>query len=85
MTDHEKRVHELLYSTQSRTELCERVAALEEANAELRKMLQSIVDDYVYNSCGDCWGGLCDSCDCWLSSNEKKLRELGINIKELDE
>lgn len=46
MSDHEKRVHDLLYSTQSRTEMCERVAELEDENEKLRAENKNLIANY---------------------------------------
>lgn len=50
-------------------------------NAILRKLLKEFVDEYL-NQCGDCWGGLCDDCDCLVSAFEVDLRKAGIEVEE---
>ena len=46
-------------------------------NERLRKILQERVNDTL-DTCGDCWGGPCEDCDCWLTECMDELRELGI-------
>lgn len=71
MTNHEKRVHELLYSTESRTELCECVAALENENAKLRKQCKELMKQKDCKWCYD-RGSECAIVD--------RLCELGIEV-----
>lgn len=40
----EERVHELLYSCDSRTELCEMIARLEDKNAKLQELCEDMLD-----------------------------------------
>lgn len=53
-------------------------------NEKLRNLMQRRVKDYMYESCGDCWGGLCDECQCWVSECADELRELGIEVSNDD-
>lgn len=62
--------------------VAERIKRLEQENAKLRNLMQRRVKDYMYESCGDCWGGLCDECQCWVSECLDELRELGIEVEE---
>ena len=39
-----QRVHDLLYSCDSREELCERIVTLEDENAKLRECLQDLAE-----------------------------------------
>lgn len=50
-------------------------------NEKLQNLMQRRVKDYMYESCGDCWGGLCDECQCWVSECADELRELGIEVE----
>lgn len=54
---------------------------LRKKNEKLRNLIQRRVKDYMYESCGDCWGGLCDECQCWVSECADELRELGIEVE----
>ena len=47
MTDEQRRrIHEILYSTQSREELAKRIVALEDENANLREQVTQLQDDW---------------------------------------
>jgi len=57
-------------------------ANIEKENEKLRNLMKRYVKDYMYESCGDCWGGLCDECQCLVSECADELRELGIEVEE---
>ena len=56
------------------------VQELRVENAKMRLILQQRVNEDMHDNCGDCWGGLCEECDCWISENEDELRSLGIEV-----
>lgn len=55
------------------------VSELEAENAKLRELVRQNVRE-ITATCGDCWGGLCDDCNCWLSEHVDELRGLGIEV-----
>lgn len=48
-------------------------------NERLRKILQEGVSDQL-STCGCCWGGPCEDCDCWVAERADELRDLGIKV-----
>ena len=52
---------------------------LKDENARLRKLLQGAVNEML-DDCGDCWGGLCEDCECWVAEWEEELKKLGIEV-----
>lgn len=61
-------------------ELIKFADSLHGKNIRLRALLQQCVNEQL-DTCGDCWGGLCEDCDCWLSEHADELRELGIEVE----
>lgn len=56
------------------------IERLKVENAKLIGLVQRRVKDYMYESCGDCWGGLCEECQCWVSECADELCELGVEV-----
>lgn len=83
MTDTQsKRIHAIVYSTDSREELGERIVALEDENAKLRELCADLVRQIKLAEYFDCFGGNCEKwgeChgDCVF---ESRAREMGIEV-----
>jgi predicted RNase H-like nuclease (RuvC/YqgF family) len=58
----------------------ETINELVDKNEKLRKLLQGAVNELL-DDCGDCWGGLCEECECWVADSEGELRALGIEVE----
>lgn len=57
----------------------EAVEEYRDENAKLRELIKLFVSEFM-KECGDCWGGLCDECECLVSDHADELRELGIEV-----
>lgn len=57
------------------------IERLKVENAKLRELIQRRVKDYMYENCSDCWGGLCEECQCWISECANELCELRVEVK----
>lgn len=71
----------MYYSGEYLSGIAEKVETLADEHARLRSLLQESVNMQL-EDCGDCWGGLCVECGCWVAEREKELRALGIEVEE---
>lgn len=82
-----KRIHAIVYSNDSRTELAERIVALEDENAKLWELVREMYGATLV-SCGECWIGKafdpaeCDNENCGNRKNYLAMRELRIEVAE---
>ena len=85
MTTNE-RIHEILYSTDSREELASRIAELEAENAKLREFIDLKETCWKYVGwCDECpYNGVDDEHDNCICTVQEKIdslaRELGIEV-----
>jgi len=70
--DRGRRIHEILYSTQSREELAKRIVGLEEENAKLRELLRDMWREGAFEP-GACYEKAAERL-------EERTRELGIEV-----
>ena len=70
MTSREKRLHSLLYSCESRDEMCERIVDLEDDNSRLRALLIDAYVEFVavYGDADD------------AAEYASRMRDLGIEV-----
>lgn len=70
----------MYYSGKHLSGIAKKVETLADEHARLRSLLQGAVNEQL-EDCGDCWGGLCEDCGCWVAEREKELKELGIEVE----
>jgi hypothetical protein len=68
------------FGEKTKAEVLCAVEAVRAENDKLRELVRQHVSE-ITDTCGDCWGGLCEDCDCWLSEHAHELRALGIEVE----
>lgn len=81
MTDAEReRIHSIVYSCDSRTELAERIVALEGVARGMAQMLDGFCHVY-HGDCRGCPAWPPEAEDCGLHGAEVRLAELGVGAR----